>query len=35
MLKKVLLMCDCIIKQPALKTHSARAEESRNIQTNA
>ena len=33
MLKKALRKCDYIIKQPALKIHSTKAEESRNIQT--
>ena len=32
MLKRALVKCGCIIKQPALKIHSTRAEESRNRQ---
>ena len=32
MLKRVLHKCDCIIKQPALKTLSTTAKESRNMQ---
>ena len=35
MLKRALLKCDGIIKQPALKTLSTRAKESRNIQGTA
>ena len=35
MLKRALLKCDCNIKQPALKTLSIRAKESRNIQGTA
>ena len=35
MFKRALLKCDCIIKQPALKTLSNRAKESRNIQSTA
>ena len=35
MLKRALLKCDCIIKQPALKTLSTKAKESRNIQGTA
>ena len=35
MLKRALLNCDCIIKQPTLKTLSTRAKESQNIQGTA
>ena len=35
MLKRALLKCDCIIKQPTLETLSTRAKESRNIQGTA
>ena len=35
MFKRALLKCDCIIKQPALKTLSTKAKESRNIQSTA
>ena len=33
MLKNALLTCSCFIKQPALKIHATRAEQSRNKQS--